>query len=184
VSTQFDREFDELARTEDAYLYGDAESENEVSEVNSSAVGITEEMIAAGVRALMEPSEEIYSVRALNLLAAEAVVKQVLGAALAGRKVVQPAPRDQVYQTIADVRDACERTPRDVDTADIIDSLVAGGFLVLAPEEVMTDWCNCQAVRGTANYPGPWHPKGDPVGCLKHGSTVASGSSESGDPKP
>jgi hypothetical protein len=24
-------------------------------------------------------------------------------------------------------------------------------------------WCNCQAVRGTANYPGPWHPKGDPT---------------------
>lgn len=30
-------------------------------------------------------------------------------------------------------------------------------------------WCNCQAVRGTANYPGPWHPKGDSVGCLRFG---------------
>lgn len=22
-------------------------------------------------------------------------------------------------------------------------------------------WCNCQAIPGTQNYPGPWHPKGD-----------------------
>lgn len=47
-------------------------------------VGITEEMIARGVRELMEPSDEVYSVRTLNLLAAETVVKQVLRAALAG----------------------------------------------------------------------------------------------------
>jgi hypothetical protein len=24
-----------------------------------------------------------------------------------------------------------------------------------------TEWCNCQAIPGTANYPGPWHPHGD-----------------------
>lgn len=23
------------------------------------------------------------------------------------------------------------------------------------------EWCNCQAVPGTAAYPGPWHPRGD-----------------------
>lgn len=23
------------------------------------------------------------------------------------------------------------------------------------------EWCNCQAIEGTANYPGPWHPKAD-----------------------
>lgn len=22
-------------------------------------------------------------------------------------------------------------------------------------------WCNCQAIPGTVNYPGPWHPEGD-----------------------
>lgn len=22
-------------------------------------------------------------------------------------------------------------------------------------------WCNCQAIEGTVNYPGPWHPRGD-----------------------
>lgn len=27
------------------------------------------------------------------------------------------------------------------------------------------DWCNCQAIRGTPVYPGPWHPKGDLIGC-------------------
>jgi len=23
------------------------------------------------------------------------------------------------------------------------------------------EWCNCQAIEGISNYPGPWHPKGD-----------------------
>lgn len=23
------------------------------------------------------------------------------------------------------------------------------------------NWCNCQAVEGTINYPGPWHPVAD-----------------------
>lgn len=23
------------------------------------------------------------------------------------------------------------------------------------------DWCNCQAIPGRTNYPGPWHPMGD-----------------------
>lgn len=22
-------------------------------------------------------------------------------------------------------------------------------------------WCNCQAIEGAANYPGPWHPVAD-----------------------
>lgn len=131
---------------------------------------ITEEMIEAALEGADLLSNRV----------SREQMRIALEAALAGRTVVEPAPRDQVYQTIADVRDACERTPRDVDTEDIIDSLVAGGFLVLAPEEVMTDWCNCQAVGGTANYPGPWHPKGDPVGCLKYGR-LASGSSKGGD---
>jgi hypothetical protein len=26
-------------------------------------------------------------------------------------------------------------------------------------------WCNCQAIPGTVNYPGPWHPTGDTPGC-------------------
>lgn len=29
-------------------------------------------------------------------------------------------------------------------------------------------WCNCQAIPGTVRYPGPWHPKGDPVGCFRY----------------
>ncbi len=24
----------------------------------------------------------------------------------------------------------------------------------------MDTWCNCQAIPGTANYPGPWHERG------------------------
>ena len=24
-----------------------------------------------------------------------------------------------------------------------------------------SEWCNCQAISGSENYPGPWHPKGD-----------------------
>lgn len=32
-------------------------------------------------------------------------------------------------------------------------------------------WCNCQAIPGTPNYPGPWHPWGDPVGCFRYGRT-------------
>lgn len=28
------------------------------------------------------------------------------------------------------------------------------------------DWCNCQAIPETENYPGPWHPTGDPVVCV------------------
>ena len=35
-------------------------------------------------------------------------------------------------------------------------------------------WCNCQAIRGTANYPGPWHPKGDSIGCLKYRASAGS----------
>lgn len=27
--------------------------------------------------------------------------------------------------------------------------------------ELSDEWCNCQAIEGTANYPGPWHPFGD-----------------------
>jgi hypothetical protein len=38
-----------------------------------------------------------------------------------------------------------------------------------ALEQPPDNWCNCQAIPGTVNYPGPWHPKGDPVGCLRFG---------------
>lgn len=24
----------------------------------------------------------------------------------------------------------------------------------------VSDWCNCQAIPGTENYPGPWHERG------------------------
>jgi hypothetical protein len=50
-------------------------------------VGITLDMHARGVRALTEPSGDVYSVRALDPEVAEQVVTQVLGAALAGRTV-------------------------------------------------------------------------------------------------
>jgi len=28
-------------------------------------------------------------------------------------------------------------------------------------KEILMEWCNCQAIEGISNYPGPWHPKGD-----------------------
>lgn len=28
------------------------------------------------------------------------------------------------------------------------------------------DWCNCQAIEGTKNFPGPWHPRDENCGPL------------------
>lgn len=38
----------------------------------------------------------------------------------------------------------------------------------------MRDWCNCQAIEGTPVYPGPWHPRGDLIGCPKFGWTLTA----------
>jgi hypothetical protein len=32
------------------------------------------------------------------------------------------------------------------------------------PTKPRDDWCNCQAVPGSANFPGPWHPVGNSGG--------------------
>ena len=56
-----------------------------------------------------------------------------------------------------------------------------GGVESPEPTPMGDNWCNCQAIRGTANYPGPWHPQGDPDGCLKHG--VSAAESEGGEPR-
>ena len=34
------------------------------------------------------------------------------------------------------------------------------------------EWCNCQAVHGTVNYPGPWHPAGDTPFCPARASEL------------
>lgn len=41
-----------------------------------------------------------------------------------------------------------------------LDEQPSGSSRVQEPTE---DTCNCQAIPGTENFPGPWHPKGDPT---------------------
>lgn len=50
-----------------------------------------------------------------------------------------------------------------------------GWRVARAAGDPVSDWCNCQAIRGTINYPGPWHPKGDPAGCQRCAICVADG---------
>jgi len=50
-----------------------------------------------------------------------------------GTRTLTDAPaRDQVWQVIADVRDAAPRVKNDAETDDIIDALVDRGYLRLA----------------------------------------------------
>jgi hypothetical protein len=39
-------------------------------------------------------------------------------------------------------------------------------------------WCNCQAVHGTVNYPGPWHPTGDTPTCRPRAAELRSEASQ------
>jgi hypothetical protein len=46
------------------------------------------------------------------------------------------------------------------------------------------EWCNCQAIPGTPNYPGPWHPVGDSgADCKRTPDSLNAGTDDSGKPE-
>lgn len=121
----------------------------------SSEVPIPEEAIAAGREAFVRCPKGRSSTRA----AIEAAAPLIVAAA---------------YRQLAD-----EVEGQPVGLADLMGpglqynagkGYVAGLLRRRAAE--LADWCNCQAVPGTENYPGPWHPKGDPIGCRRRASVL------------
>lgn len=73
--------------------------------------------------------------------------------ALAGMEAAAPHIVAAELERLAD--EMASRTVTEEDVRARIAQILGKG----------DEWCNCQAVRGTVNYPGPWHPAGDTT-CL------------------
>jgi hypothetical protein len=66
--------------------------------------------------------------------------------------VYEAAARDLVSRELFRLAEEMEaRGPRWLDAEDV---------RARAEQLASSTWCNCQAIPGTVNYPGPWHERG------------------------